>query len=732
MARKTFFFLALVLGVLLAVSPALPCHKTAFGPKAHGVGWWRIHSSLQTFKVEKPGQGLIEISKANAKRIRTGFVILNGQFISLRPILSGKASVMQAAVHLRHRNYLFVFLYGERGAGLKIKVMAKEKETEQPPVAESRSVETDEDTAVPIMLTGSSSTGGTLAFEILSQPANGTLSGTPPDLTYTPADDYNGPDSFTFKVNDGKADSEPATVNITVNPVNDPPVAVAAAPSSAYVGETVGLDGSGSTDVDGDTLTYQWSLVSYPGDIEPSIDIDQDDPAKASFVPLVPGEYVVQLVVRDGTTDSDPATVNVSVSYPPFLVSQQKLTASDGTAGDLFGSSVSVDGSRAIIGAGAKGAAYIFDRESPWTEKHRVDGEAADHFGAAVAISGDYAIVGAPGADKEWIRIFSGHEYQAAPEDGTLRWNAGAGRWEIFPPKAFTLLTAGEWARGFRPKEIKMTHNGSSIELRVYGSDGTILGETVNHNSGGALSLMAVSDIARIHINGATRITDIQFLAPTGVAHVLKHDGIAWIKQETKLFANDRLPGDLFGSSLALSGEVAVVGAPWANAAYVFNGGSMGWGQQARLAPNDGEQGDGFGISVAVGGGVIIVGADMAAGNGSAYVFTRNGSNWVQEARLFDEEGSTGDHFGASVSISNDYLVVGAPNADDSGALFVFKFDGSNWNLKGKEAALDSAPGQDFGRSVAISGDAIFAGAMGDDEKGDEAGATYVHTIVTY
>ncbi len=102
------------------------------------------------------------------------------------------------------------------------------------PVAEAQSVTTAEDAAVAILLAGSDVEGSTLGFSIVSGPAHGTLSGTAPNLTYTPAPNYHGPDSFSFKVNDGTADSAPATVSITVTPVNDPPVA---GPDSYSTGE---------------------------------------------------------------------------------------------------------------------------------------------------------------------------------------------------------------------------------------------------------------------------------------------------------------------------------------------------------------------------------------------------------------------------------------------------------------------------------------------------------------
>ena len=94
-----------------------------------------------------------------------------------------------------------------------------------PPVANAQAVTTAEDTALAITLTGSDADGNPLTYGVLSAPGHGTFSGTAPNLTYTPAANYNGPDSFTFKVNDGTVDSAAATVSITVTPVNDAPVA---------------------------------------------------------------------------------------------------------------------------------------------------------------------------------------------------------------------------------------------------------------------------------------------------------------------------------------------------------------------------------------------------------------------------------------------------------------------------------------------------------------------------
>src|SRR5205807_2708957 len=122
------------------------------------------------------------------------------------------------------------------------------------PVANAQSVTTAEDTAAAITLTGSDADGDALTYAIATQPAHGTLTGTAPNVSYTPVLNYNGPDSFTFTVSDAALTSTAATVSITVTPVNDAPVANPQSVTTAEdTASQIALTGS---DVDGDSLTY--------------------------------------------------------------------------------------------------------------------------------------------------------------------------------------------------------------------------------------------------------------------------------------------------------------------------------------------------------------------------------------------------------------------------------------------------------------------------------------------
>jgi probable HAF family extracellular repeat protein len=181
------------------------------------------------------------------------------------------------------------------------------------PVANAQIVVTDEDTAVPVVLSAGDADGDVLSYFVVTAPAHGTLSGTAPKLTYTPTANYNGSDSFTFKVNDGTANSSEATVNLSIQPVPDAPTADS---QSVVTDEDTALNIvlSGG-DNDGDALTY--SKVSGPahGTLTGS-------GSRLTYTPSAnyngPDSFTFK--VNDGTVDSATATVSItvkSVNDPP-------------------------------------------------------------------------------------------------------------------------------------------------------------------------------------------------------------------------------------------------------------------------------------------------------------------------------------------------------------------------------------------------------------------------------
>lgn len=181
-----------------------------------------------------------------------------------------------------------------------------------PPIADSQSVTGIVNTALNITLTGSDPNNDDLTYSIGDDPTNGVLSGTAPDLTYTPNTNYIGSDSFTFVANDGETNSEPALISITVLP-NDPPTADSQS-VTGFVNTAIDITLTGSDPNDGQTLTYIF-----------------EDPANGALSGTAPnltytpntgyiGSDSFTFVANDGQTNSDPATVSITVEEDPRVV----------------------------------------------------------------------------------------------------------------------------------------------------------------------------------------------------------------------------------------------------------------------------------------------------------------------------------------------------------------------------------------------------------------------------
>ena len=190
--------------------------------------------------------------------------------------------------------------------------------------------------------------------------------------------------------------------------------------------------------------------------------------------------------------------------------------------------------------------------------------------------------------------------------------------------------------------------------------------------------------------------------------------------ENTKLLAEDGVPDDRFGSAVSIDGDVIVVGALEADtegginagAAYVYRLDGSTWEFEAKLTASDGFEGDLFGATVAVSGDVIIVGAWQVTvveqHQGAAYVFRRIGSAWVEEAKLVASDPGHWFHFGESIALDGDVALVGAPDWSASrGSAYVFRFNGEAWIEEARLISSDNSTGDWFAKSIDLEGDLL-------------------------
>lgn len=218
---------------------------------------------------------------------------------------------------------------------------------------------------------------------------------------------------------------------------------------------------------------------------------------------------------------------------------------------------------------------------------------------------------------------------------------------------------------------------------------------------------------------------------------------MATFTQRQKLTSEPRGVGAQFGNAVAVSGNTMVIGAQFdsttasqAGAAFVFVFDGTGWNQQARLLASDGVLADKFGTSVAISGDTVVVGAFNAnaplSNSGAAYVFVRNGTTWTQQQKLTANDATADDQFGFSVAITGDVAAVGANHADfpgnsEAGAVYRYDRTGSVWTqVQRLNPVAQVILGDHFGDSLAISGNRLVIGASGDDTPQTSAGAVYV------
>jgi hypothetical protein len=215
----------------------------------------------------------------------------------------------------------------------------------------------------------------------------------------------------------------------------------------------------------------------------------------------------------------------------------------------------------------------------------------------------------------------------------------------------------------------------------------------------------------------------------------------------TSVAASDGEDGDLFGYSVAIDGDYAIVGAPEdgvgnqgvQGSAYVFKKTNGAWQQQAHLFASNGDVEDLFGTSVSIDGDYAVVGAPYksvngASSRGAVYVFVRNGDIWTEQAILLSSDGSMSDHFGHKVAIEGEYLIASAPYNDvggqnDRGTVYVFKRTGQSWAQTWAINPVSGLSNDHIGKSIAIDSNVVVIGAPGDyNNNMNRCGAVYIYT----
>ncbi len=219
------------------------------------------------------------------------------------------------------------------------------------------------------------------------------------------------------------------------------------------------------------------------------------------------------------------------------------------------------------------------------------------------------------------------------------------------------------------------------------------------------------------------------------------------LDETARLTATSPATGDQFGRCAVRFGDRLLIGAPGADgagdssgASFVFCNDGTRWIEEQRLVAEDAAADDLFGSSVAIGEGVIIVGAPRTSmgkpASGAVYLFVFDGTQWQQLDKLGASDGSAGDLFGTSVALLGDTLIVGAPGRNgsttDEGAAYVFLYNGAQWTESQVLDSSDANSGDRFGTTCVLSGSVAVIGAPFNDVQGNsDAGAAYLFRLVS-
>ncbi len=374
------------------------------------------------------------------------------------------------------------------------------------------------------------------------------------------------------------------------------------------------------------------------------------------------------------------------------------------------------------------------------------DGGYGDNLGKAVSIDGNFAIVGAPfdsdngsSSGSAYIYHYNGSNWvelqKLIASDGADSDYFG---YSVSISGDYAIVGAyGDDDHGSSSGSAYIYHyNGSNwIEQQKItasnGADGSFFGYTVSISGNNAIVGALLHDV---------------IYGREGSVYIFHFDGSNWIEQQI-LISSDAFLKDYFGCSVSIDGDKAIVGS-WGNnyvgnndgSAYIYTLNGSVWVEQQKLIASDAYPEDRFGGSVSISGDYAIVGShwddDNGSSSGSAYIYHYNGSNWVELQKLIASDGAYSDYFGYSVSISGYYAIVGAYGDDDngssSGSAYIYYLNGTTWEEQRKILASDASLVDNFGSSVFIFDNTVFVGAPCVDDNGTNSGSLYIFEIENY
>jgi len=379
-------------------------------------------------------------------------------------------------------------------------------------------------------------------------------------------------------------------------------------------------------------------------------------------------------------------------------VQTAKLIGSDTGGDDRFGTVVAIHGDTVVIGAPwdkfdgvEKGSAYVFVRgPAGWVQEAKLtppSPQVSERFGRSVAVYGDTAVVGAPMHDVDdradagcvYVFVRSGGiwEFRArlpGPDDGCQYLGAAVA------------LSGGTLVAG-----ATLASPGNEGAVYIYEGAGAVWTATAKLQDSGEEEVLwfggAVATDGESVVIGCTR-REFAGVA-TGAAYIGSRAGAGWAIDQM-VAASDGGSMDDFGCSVAVSGDTVIVGARYdetpdgsdAGSAYVYRRSGGVWSEEAHLLDSEGGQGH-FGTSVAIEGDVAIVGQPWQSKGGTlrtgaVRTFTRSGSAWTMGPRVYAADAATTDEFGCSAAMSGGVAVVGAwydshpPYSGDAGSAYVF------------------------------------------------------------